>query len=144
MRGSFTKGIGEGLTWSMGFEYQDRMPLENTTDYSFFKKDGKAIHTKLSNRVNVIENIKRHQAFTLNFGLTWQPGAKYIELPGQKINIGSKWPTFSIGYTRAFDEIVGSDVDYSKWRFSVTDIWRLKMFGVLNYRLGWVVLSAIK
>ena len=135
LRGSFTKGIGEGLTWSMGFEYQDRMPLENTTDYSFVKKDGKQFTPNYPSEL-VSSNITRHQAFTLNFGLTWQPGAKYIELPGQKINIGSKWPTFSIGYTRVFDEIVGSDVDYTKWRFSITDIWRLKMIGVLNYRLG--------
>ena len=135
LRGSFTKGIGEGLTWSMGFDYQDRMPLENTTDYSFVKKDGKQFTPNYPSEL-VSSNITRHQAFTLNFGLTWQPGAKYIELPGQKINIGSKWPTFSIGYTRVFDEIVGSDVDYTKWRFSITDIWRLKMIGILNYRLG--------
>jgi len=135
MRGSFTKGIGEGLTWSMGFEYQDRMPLENTSDYSFFKKAGKQFTPNYPAEL-MSSNMTRHQAFTLNFGLTWQPGARYIELPDQKINIGSKWPTFSLGYTRVFDEIVGSDVDYTKWRFSVTDIWRLKMFGVLNYRLG--------
>ncbi len=135
LRGSFTKGIGEGLTWSMGFEYQDRMPLENTSDYSFFKKEGKQFTPNYPIEL-VSSNITRHQAFTLNFGLTWQPGAKYIELPGQKINIGSKWPTFSAGYTRVFDEIVGSDVDYTKWRFSITDIWRLKMIGILNYRLG--------
>jgi hypothetical protein len=119
----------------MGFEYQDRMPLDNTTDYSFFHPKNKEFTVNYPTEL-MSENIKRHQAFTLNFGLTWQPGAKYIELPGQKINIGSKWPTFSIGYSRTFDEIIGSDVDYAKWRFSVTDIWRLKMIGVLNYRLG--------
>ena len=135
LRGSFTKGIGEGLTWSTGFEYQDRMPLDNTTDYSFFHPKNKEFTVNYPTEL-MAENIKRHQAFTLNFGLTWQPGARYIELPGQKINIGSKLPTFSIGYSRTFDEIIGSDVDYSKWRFSVTDIWRLKMVGVLNYRLG--------
>lgn len=135
LRGSVTKGIGEGLTWSMGFDYQDRMPLDNTSDYSVFKKNGKQFTPNYPTEL-ISSNFIRHQAFTLNFGMTWQPGAKYIELPGQKINIGSKWPTFSLGYTRVFDEIVGSDVDYTKWRFSVTDIWRLKLFGVLNYRLG--------
>ena len=135
MRGTLTKGIGDGLTWSVGFEYQDRMPLDNTTDYSFFHpKDGGFTPNYPTELMN--ENIKRHQAFALIFGVTWQPGAKYIELPDRKINIGSKWPTFSIGYSRIFDEIIGSDVDYTKWRFSVTDIWRLKLFGVLNYRIG--------
>jgi hypothetical protein len=135
LRGSFTKGIGEGLTWSMGFDYQDRMPLENTTDYSFLHPKNKEFTPNYPAEL-MSQNFKRHQAFTLNFGMTWQPGAKYIELPDQKINIGSKWPAFSLSYIRVFDEIVGSDVDYTKWRFSMTDIWRLKLFGVLNYRLG--------
>ena len=135
MRGSITKGIGDGLTWSAGFEYQDRMPLDNTADYSFFHPKGGGFTPNYPTEL-MTENIKRHQAFALNFGITWQPGAKYIELPDRKINIGSKWPTFSIGYSRIFDEIIGSDVDYTRWRFSVTDIWRLKLLGVLNYRLG--------
>jgi hypothetical protein len=135
LRGSYVKGIGEGFTWSAGFEYQSRSPLDNTTDYSFVKDEKKEFTpnypTELSN-----ENIKPHQAFILNFGLTWQPGARYIELPDQKINIGSKWPTMILGYTRTFDEVFGSDVNYSKWRFAVTDIIRFKLAGQFNYRIG--------
>jgi len=135
LRASFVKGIGEGFTWSAGFEYQNRMPLDNTTDYSFVKDEKKEFTpnypTELSN-----ENIMPHQALALNFGLTWQPGAKYIELPNQKINIGSKWPTFILGYTRTFDEIIGSDVNYSRWRFAITDVVRFKLAGQFNYRVG--------
>jgi len=135
LRASFVKGIGEGFTWSAGFEYQDRMPLDNTTDYSFVKEEKKEFTpnypTELSN-----ENIMKHQALILNFGITFQPGARYIELPGQKINIGSKWPTLTLGYTRTFDEIIGSDVNYSKWRFALSDIVRFKLAGQFNYRVG--------
>lgn len=139
LRGSFTKGIGDGFTWSAGFEFQDRIPLENQTDYSIFKpKTGDSLRQFTPNYPAelISSNFTRHQALILNFGITWQPGAKYIELPDQKINIGSKWPTFTLGYTRTFDEVFGSDVNYSKWRFSITDIIRMKLKGVLNYRLG--------
>jgi hypothetical protein len=135
LRGSFTKGIGNGFTWSAGFEYQDRRPLENTTDYSFFHPEGKEFTPNYPNEL-VSDNLIPHQAFSLNFGMTFQPRARYIELPDQKINIGSKWPTFSIGFIKSFDEVFGSDVEYAKWRFGVTDVWRFKLLGVLNYRLG--------
>ena len=135
LRASYVKGIGEGFTWSAGFEYQSRMPLDNRTDYSFVKDEKKEFTpnypTELSN-----ENIMPHQALALNFGLTWQPGARYIELPDQKINIGSKWPTMILGYSRTFDEVFGSDVNYSRWRFAVTDIVRFKLAGQFNYRVG--------
>ena len=135
LRGSYVKGIGEGFTWSAGFEYQSRKPLDNTTDYSFVKDEKKEFTpnypTELSN-----ENIKPHQALALNFGITWQPGARYIELPDQKINIGSKWPTMILGYSRTFDEVFGSDVNYSRWRFAITDAVRFKLAGLFNYRVG--------
>jgi len=109
--------------------------LDNSTDYSFVKDENKEFTpnypTELSN-----ENIKPHQALTLNFGLTWQPGARYIELPDQKINIGSKWPTMILGYSRAIDNVFGSDVNYSKWRFAITDVIRFKLAGQFNYRIG--------
>ena len=34
LRGSYTKGIGDGFTWTGAFQYQDRKPLENTNDFN--------------------------------------------------------------------------------------------------------------
>jgi hypothetical protein len=135
LRASYVQGIGEGFTWSAGFEFQNRKPLENTTDFSFVKDEKKEFTPNYPQEL-ISENFKPHQAFAVNLGLTWQPGAKYIELPDQKINIGSKWPAMTLGYTRTFDEIVGSDVNYSRWRFALTDVVRFKLAGVFNYRVG--------
>ena len=135
VRGAYTKGIGDGLTWSAGFEFQDRRPLDNTTDFSIFKPKDREFTPNYPNEL-VNENIQEHQSFMVTLGLTWQPGARYIEMPDRKINIGSKWPIFSLGYSRTFDEVIGSDVNYSKWRLTITDIIRMKLIGVLNYRLG--------
>ncbi|HLF47126.1 MAG TPA: DUF5686 and carboxypeptidase regulatory-like domain-containing protein [Chitinophagaceae bacterium] len=135
LRGSFNKGIGNGLTWSSGFEFQDRMPLENTTDYSLNNKPGRAFTPNYPTEL-LSANFKKHQAMSLNFSISWQPKARYIQVPGQKINIGSKWPTMSLSYTRTFHNMFGSDVDYSKWRFSLTDIINAKLYGLFNYRIG--------
>jgi hypothetical protein len=136
VKGSFSKGIGDGFTWSAGFEYQDRMPLNNTTDYAWTKATAKKQFTPNYPTELDSVNIKRHQAFSLNVGITWQPNARYVELPDRKVNIGSKWPVFALGYSRTFTNLFGSDVDYSKWRFAVSDVFSLKLAGLFNYRLG--------
>jgi len=132
---SYAKGIGSGLTWSIGIQYQDRMPLDNTTDFSFKAEEKREFTPNYPYEI-VNSNIVRHQAFSANFGIAWQPGARYIQLPDQKINIGSKWPTMALIYTQGISGFLGSDVDYGKWKFTLTDIIRFKLAGVFNYRIG--------
>lgn len=129
----FTKGIGDGFTWSIFFEYQDRMPLENTTNYTWSKSE--STYTPNYPTELISRNFERHQALSGGFAITFQPGARYIELPGQKINIGSRWPVFSLSYTKSVDWL-GSDVDYGKWKLGITDIVNMRMIGLLNYRIG--------
>jgi hypothetical protein len=132
---SYAKGVGSGFTWSVGIQYQDRMPLDNTTDYTFNNKKDREYTPNYPYEI-VNTNIFRHQAFSANLGISWQPGARYIQLPDQKINIGSKWPTMALVYTHGFNGVLGSDVDYGKWKFTLSDIVRFKLAGVFNYRIG--------
>jgi len=134
-RGSYRKNVGDGFSIVAGFQYQDRSPLNNLTDYTWSKKDNKEYTPNYPFEI-VSENIKRHQSLTALFGLSWQPGAKYIELPDRKISIGSKYPVFSVEYTYGFPKLFDSDVDFSKWKFNIKDDINLKLQGVLNYRIG--------
>jgi len=132
---TFSKGIGSGLTWSVGLQYQDRFPLENTSDFTFRDIKNRDFTPNYPYEI-VSSNIIRHQALSAQFGISWQPGARYIKLPDQKINIGSKWPSMSLVYTQGMNGLLGSDVDYAKWKFTLSDIMRLKLAGVFNYRVG--------
>lgn len=135
LRGSFRRGIGEGFTFVTGFQYQDRMPLDNRTDYTWRDKANRAYTPNYPYEI-MNENIKRHQVFMLMFGMTWQPGSKYIELPDRKINIGSKYPVFSLQYSTGLKNIFGSDASFSKWKLGITDDINLKLKGKFRYRLG--------
>lgn len=132
---SYTKGIGSGLTWSVGVQYQDRLPLENTTDFTFRDIKNREFTPNYPYEI-VNGNIVRHQAFSAQLGISWQPGARYIKLPDQKINIGSQWPSLSLVYTQGIPGFWGSDVSYAKWKFTLSDIMRLKLAGIFNYRIG--------
>lgn len=135
VRGSYNKGVGSGFSWTAAFQYQDRMPLDNTTDYTWVDKKGREYTPNYPNEL-VSENIKRHQVFFALVGLNWQPGARYIDLPNERINLGSKAPKLSLQYLRNFSNIFGSDGDFSRWKFSMSDEVNLKLFGKLGYRIG--------
>jgi hypothetical protein len=134
-RVALTKGLGNGLTGLVRFDFQDRTPLENTTNFSWAKS--KDVNYTPNHPVDVgPNNIPRHQAASVTLGFSWQPGAKYVELPGRKINAGSKFPTITAAYTQGLKNFLGSDVDYAKWRVSIEDDVNMKIGGLLEYNLA--------
>ncbi|HZG23190.1 MAG TPA: DUF5686 and carboxypeptidase regulatory-like domain-containing protein, partial [Chitinophagaceae bacterium] len=128
----FVKGVGEGLTLRAALEYQDRTPLDNTSVYPF--RNVKTREFTPNYPVDLLsENLKRHQAVTVTAGLTWQPGSKYVEFPDLKFNLGSKYPVFNVDYTRGLHGVLGSDVNYDKWRLVVNDNVNFKLAGSVDY-----------
>ncbi|HVE61399.1 MAG TPA: DUF5686 family protein, partial [Chitinophagaceae bacterium] len=132
---SFSKSLGEGISWDLSAHWQDRKPLENTTDFTLREQEDREFTLNIPLPL-FTANITRHQAFIITAGLRWQPGTKYIEFPDRKVSIGSKYPVFHINYTQGISGIFKSDVDYSKWNAGVSDDLNLKLLGLFNYRLN--------
>jgi Family of unknown function (DUF5686)/CarboxypepD_reg-like domain len=130
-----SKEIGNGLRVSGSLRYEDRLPLENTTSHSWIER--KNIDFSPNYPIELMsENFQRHQAVIGNIGVTWRPGSKYIELPDRIVNIGSRYPVLTLSYTQGIHNMLGSDVDYSKWRFGISDDLDLKLGGNFRYRLA--------
>lgn len=133
---AYQKGLGDGFDFSGFVNYQDRIPLVNTdTNYawgssSVFNKFTPNYPTEISN-----QPMNPHQAFVVGFRITFRPGTKYIELPDRIISSFSRTPTFSFQYSKGIKNILGSDVDFDKWRFSVTGDVDLKLGGEFKYRV---------
>jgi hypothetical protein len=131
----YAKGIGEGLTVRINLNFQDRRPLNNTDTNTVWGNPEKIRFTPNFPVEISAENISRHQALVAGISVSYRPGSKYIELPDRKINIGSKYPLFSLSYSKGIDHLLGSDVDFDKWRFSVQDECNLKLAGELRYKI---------
>lgn len=134
LRGSYRRGIGEGFSMVTGFQYQDRMPLDNVTDYTWRDKSDRQYTPNYPYEI-MTGNIKRHQVFTVLLGVTWQPGSKYVELADRKINLGSKLPVFSLQYIAALKNVLGSDANFSKWKLNISDNINFKLAGTFRYRI---------
>ncbi|MEO6729861.1 MAG: DUF5686 and carboxypeptidase regulatory-like domain-containing protein [Ferruginibacter sp.] len=132
----YSKRFESGLHLRVNALYENRIPLKNTTSYTFFKKDSVYItpnypFEKISER-----DFTHHQAVLLSIDLSIKPGQRFIQFPNRKISIGSKIPTFSFNYTKGFKGILGSDVNFDKWRFTITGDRNLNLAGTLNYKMG--------
>ncbi|HLK31122.1 MAG TPA: DUF5686 family protein, partial [Puia sp.] len=132
---NFSKGIGEGVRVSAGLQFQDRMPLDNTTDYKWKDWSTRSFTPNYPSEL-LSQNIPHHQAFIANAEVRWQPGSRYIEFPDRKVMVGSRYPTFALRYVQGIQNIFGSDVDYSKWKFSINQNLNLKLAGAIDYNIS--------
>jgi hypothetical protein len=132
---SFSKRFENGLRLSVNALYEDRIPLENTSSFTFFKKDSSSLTPNYPFE-KITSQFSRHKAFLLSLDLSFKPGQKYIQFPDSKMAVGSNYPTFSVNYTKGINGLLGSDVNFDKWKFTITDDVNFRIAGSLKYKIG--------
>ncbi|OYZ00027.1 MAG: hypothetical protein B7Y37_12220 [Sphingobacteriia bacterium 28-36-52] len=130
---NYNAGIGNGLNFSGSIQFQNRKSLENLTDIAFWKNMPNRSFSPNHPAEFGAGPMQNHQAFLVSAGISWLPGAKYIEYPNRKVNIGSGYPTFTLSVTKAIAGILGADANYTKWRVNISDDLDLKLAGELKY-----------
>lgn len=132
----YKRKLENGLSLSGHILYEDRLPIFNTTNYTFRKKDTVRITENYPTERVESGEIIRHQAAIVSVEISFKPGQKYIQFPDRKVSIGSNYPTFSFSYTKGIKRVFGSDVDFDKWMFSIRDDKNLKLAGTLKYKFA--------
>jgi len=131
---AYNNRLENGIRFNVSASWEDRLPLVNTTDYSMGKK-GRVF---LPNHPYELASVPfyHHQALVTAAVISFQPGQRYIRLPDNTVPLESKYPTFELEYTKGIHGILGSDVDFDKWKFSVSDDLNLRMGGTFRYHLS--------
>lgn len=133
-KAGFTKRWESGTEFLIEGEYEDRLPIENTTDFILNKKWRSRFTPNYPVEI-LSAQFPQHQAALVHSSLSITPGQRYIQFPHSKFAIGSKYPTFTLDYTKGFKNILGSDVDYDKWAFNILGNANLKMAGSIKYNI---------
>lgn len=131
----YRKRFDNGLRIIGSLLYEDRMPLNNTTNYSFFGSKNKAFTPNYPFEL-MNQNFVPNQALIAGIDIQFKPGQQYIEFPDNKLSLGSKYPTLALSFRAGIPDLLGSDVNYSKWQFSFWDNINFKLKGVFKYRFG--------
>ena len=132
---TYLKRFENGLQFTLNGLYENRIPINNTTTFTFFKEDSSRITANYPVE-KIPAQFEQHQAAIITASISFKPGQQYIQLPQNKIPIGSKYPTFTINYSKGISGILGSEVNFDKWKFSVRDDKNLKLAGTFKYHLG--------
>ncbi len=132
---TWSKRYESGLNLQLSTLWEDRIPIDNSTNFTFFKKESLNITPNYPYE-KIGSQFISHQAFIFYGSLSFRPGQKYIQLPYNKISLGSKYPTFTLAYAKGLNKLLGSDVDFDKWKFTVADDKNLKLAGLIKYKLG--------
>jgi hypothetical protein len=132
---TYSRRFESGLRVTINGLYEDRIPLNNTTNFTIFKRD--SVRIKPNYPVEKIPaQFAAHQAAIVSASISFKPGQRYIQFPQSKIAIGSKYPNFTLSYAKGISGILNSDVDFDKWKFSVQDDKNLKLAGTFKYHMG--------
>ena len=129
----YSNRLDNGLRLTGSLLYEDRIPLNNTTDFSFF---GDKPFTPNYPYEKIPDQFVRYQALIAGVYLEYKPGQRYIEFPHYKMAIGSKYPTLSLAYQKGLPNLLGSDVNFDKWMFSIWDDVNFKLRGLLRYNFS--------
>ena len=128
-----TKRLADGLRGTLSFSAEKRVLPGNATLYTW--RDVKDRRFTSNYPEELAPGLfPNHKAILTNINLRWQPGQKYIQYPNRLFSIGSNWPIFYLYYTHGWN-MPGSDVDFDKWRFTMTDEINLKLAGSFHYRI---------
>lgn len=130
---SFSKRFESGFYFAIAALFEDRVPLDNTTDFVIDAKDSSRLTPNFPHKI-IPSQFTRHQAMIATVELSVKPGQRYIQFPHTKVAIGSKYPTFALNLSHGLKNVFGSDVDFSKWKFTVSDDVNLKLAGSMKYK----------
>ncbi|MBX2931433.1 MAG: carboxypeptidase-like regulatory domain-containing protein [Chitinophagaceae bacterium] len=133
---SYRTGLGKGFDFFGDIEYQDRLALKNLDNIQTWRKYNGRVFTPNYPIELGANSFKSHKATIVDIGLRFRPGTKYIELPNRTINIGSKYPVLTATLTYGIKGLINSDVDFSKWNFSISDNLNIKLGGQLRYKIN--------
>lgn len=65
----------------------------------------------------------------MKIGLKYSFREKYVEVLGNRVSVGSKYPVIWFNYTQGFDAVAGGDYNYQKFDFKLYKSWLIRGFG---------------
>lgn len=133
--GFFNRNFGNGFIISAKAGFEQRLPLNNTTFYTWANNDPEKwtdnVPDPLKGRV-----WEQHNAVLVKASLRYQPGTRYVQYPKFKSPIRSVWPVFELNYEKGIAGVLNSKSDFDKWRFTVSDYVNMKLVGSIEYNVS--------
>lgn len=130
------RNYGNGLLWNVHFEYDNRIPIENTTNFSFAGRNKETYSGNVPDNLAALAPWEQHDAAILRLNISYQPGYTYAYFKDYKVANLSNAPVFDLGYDKGIQGIGNSKVNFDKWRLMLKGNIDVKQYGVVGYNTG--------
>lgn len=129
----YSQSLGNGFSYSFKADYQQRVPVENTTGFTWAKESGFTDNTPAP-----LKGLTwvAHDAAIVSLGIAYRPGYTYTQYPDYKVANRSSMPLFRLQYLKGIAGIANSIADFDKWRVSIEDDMNLKLMGSISYKIA--------
>ena len=121
---NFSKEVTPGIDVFSSFGYEDRKPLFNTTDYSFFSRRKTFETNNPIDPTSTLPAFTKHSIFKAQLATTINFGSKYISYPNSRFTVtNTKFPTLTLGYRKTFgadNSEFNSDMFFSRLQQNVS------------------------
>ena len=121
---NFSKEVTPGIDVFSSFGYEDRKPLFNTTDYSFFSRRKTFETNNPIDPTSTLPAFTEHSIFKAQLATTINFGSKYISYPNSRFTVtNTKFPTLTLGYRKTFgadNSEFNSDMFFSRLQQNVS------------------------
>ena len=112
--------LANGLNLNVTVDYSENSPLENHSNFSFIKYEDRAILPNIPENTSMSSwQLEKHQSFVSQFILEYTPKHRYRIHNNVKVYAESRFPTFSMSYKGAFQNVFGSDARYDLVKFGM-------------------------
>lgn len=112
--------------------YENRQPLYNQSDYSFFHQDSRDFSANNPENTEGTTDFNQHQALIFQLETSLRFGQKYMTMPKKKIILENKYPKINLHYTKGI-RAWGSDVDYDQVSVELEHELSLGLIGESDY-----------
>ena len=115
-----SRDLANGLNLKTTLEYADNSQLSNHSDFTFIDHANKTFSPNSPGN-NTVEprQLTDHQSFTGRILLEYTAHNRYRIQNHRKVYVGSKFPTFTLGYKGAFANVFGSDARFDLLKLGI-------------------------
>jgi len=112
--------IATNLKFKTGVDWEQRNDLRNSSDHKWINRDGEGYTTNLPENVLLATtSFPRHQAFSVNIELEYEPWQKFKIENGRKKPVDGISPILSLLYIKGIKDLFSSDIDYDYVDFGI-------------------------
>lgn len=123
-----SREIFNGFYSSLYYSYDNRSSIAG---YTFTV----AFDSIFPGQPNVAADFVGYQSSRVGISFSYTPFQKYMLEPKRKVVLGSKWPTFSIGYEKGVPNFLNSIIDYDYLNVEILHNFKVGTLGTSTYRL---------